>query len=111
VSLCHQAIRRGRCFSRGRSEIRAGLIEKFQKLAVERAGAVGFDEPLLPGFAGTVAFLARRLSPDQCCRRDFITREQIQSSRAISGYWRSPAFPFADVRLIEVRFAADDVDF
>ena len=95
------------------SEVAPGLVEKFQKIIVERAIAVGLDEPLLAGLARAGGFLGQRIQRlINAAGGDFVAGEQIPkfagNERVLA---EVPAFPFADVRLVNVRLAADDVDF
>ena len=85
-----------------RSEVAPGLVEKFQKVGVERAGAVGLDEPLLAGLARAGGFLGQCLQHlVNAAGGNLVAGEQIPK---LAGNERVlaevPAFPFADVRLV-----------
>src|ERR1035437_415306 len=90
-----------------------GFVEQIKKLDIQRAGTVGFDEPLLAGFAfARRSFWQRFKQLVNAASGDFVAGEQIPNFlRDERKFPKVPRFPKANIRLIRVRFATDDVNF
>src|ERR1035437_6003704 len=90
-----------------------GFVEQIKKLDIQRAGTVGFDEPLLAGFAfARRSFWQRFKQLVNAASGDFVAGEQIPNFlRDERKFPKVPCFPKANIRLIRVRFAADNVNF
>ena len=65
------------------------FIEKFQKVIVQRASAIGLDEPLLAGLGGAGGTFGQRIQRRiNAAGVYLIAGEQVPNSRASSGYCR-----------------------
>ena len=100
-------------FPEVRGKVAPRFVEEFQKVCVKCACAVRLNEPLLTGFARAGGFLGQGV---QCFINaavgNLVPCKQVPQ---LAGNERElaevPVFPFANVRLVNVGLAADDIDF